>query len=129
MTRMSQIQGPISYMFTVPSALITAVPVWSLGIVPDNCVVTGVKLIPDDAATANASHNFIFTLKNGATAVASRTWAATNSVALTAEAMTLSATLANRNLTAGDQLTLDRSITGNGLASGRFSVVVTVQVR
>jgi hypothetical protein len=128
-TRMSQLSGPITLTYTVPAATITAVPVWSLGMVPFNCVVTGVKLVPDDAVTANASHNFIFTLKNGSTAVASRTWAATNSVALTAEAMTLSATLANRNLSEGDTLSLDRSITGNGLASGRFSVVVTVQVR
>lgn len=129
MTRLSQIQGPISYTYTVPAATILATPTWALGSVPDNCVVTAVKLIPDDAVTANASHNFIFTLKNGSTSVASRTWAATDSVAVTGEAMTLSATLANRNLVAGDTLTLARSVTGNGLASGRFTVVVTVQVR
>lgn len=129
MTKVNQLQGPHTYTFAVPSSLITATDEYSLGVVPDNCTVTSVKLVPDAAITANASHNLIWTLNNGTTAVASRTWAATNSVAATAESMTLSATLANRNLAAGDTLRLVRSITGNGLASPRMAVVVTVKLR
>ena len=103
--------------------------VWSLGILPSNCTVTSVKLIPDAAITANGTNYCTFTLKNGTTAVASRSWAATNSVANTIESMTLDTTLANRDLAAGDQLKLDRAVAGTGLASPRCALVVTVKVR
>ncbi len=129
MTRLSQMQGPMTYQLSVPSGTILETALYGLWIAPHNCTITSVKLVPDAAITANASHFLAFTLKNGATSVATRSWAATNSVAATAESMTLSATLANRNLTAGDTITLDRAVTGNGLASPRMGMVITVQVR
>lgn len=131
MTRISQLQGPITYTFNVPAeGTAGSADVWSLWVAPFDCVVKSVTLVPDAAVTANGSDYFTLTLKNGSTAVASRAWSATNSVANTKENMTLSGTAANLNVASGDTLVLDRAKTGStGLASPRFAVVLTVQIR
>ena len=93
---------------------------WPLWRAPAKCQITAVTFVPSDAITANATHYSVYTLTRytaGATAttVATRTWAATNSVAETPEAMTLSATAANLLLAADDTLSMVKTHGGNGL--------------
>lgn len=98
-------------------------------------VVTKVELVPRAAITANGTNFATYTLQNkgalasGTTAVASRAWSATNSVAGTKELATLNATAANREVKAGDTLQLVRSVGGTGLATPAMSVIVTIQPR
>lgn len=94
-----------------------------------DCTITGVTFVPADAVTANATHYSVYTATRytaGATgtAVASRTWAATNSVAETPEAMTLSATAANLVLTAGDTLSMVKTHGGNGVVIPDGAVII-----
>lgn len=100
--------------------------------VPFACTVQSVQWVPQAAVTANGTNYATLELRNGGatgastTAVATRSYAATNSVALTAEAVTLSGTAANLNLAAGDILYVDRAVSGTGVATpkGQFNVVV-----
>jgi len=129
-TRLSQLQGPHTYVFHVPAQATAATEdVWSVFVAPFDCVVTGATWVPNAAVTANASHNVALQVKNGSTVVASRSYAATNSVANTKEAMTLAAAVADRYLDAGDTVDVKRAATGNGLATPTGVIVLTVQVR
>jgi hypothetical protein len=101
---------------------------------PFNCKVTGVKWIPKAGITANASNYFTLNLRNrttgaGTAVAASRSYAATNSTALTPETVALSGTAANLNVAAGDLLTVEKLNTGTGLAMPAGVVQVTVQAR
>lgn len=131
MTRISQLQGPHVLTFSVPAeATAGNADTWSLGVLPFDATVTKVEIVPDAAVTANGTDYFSLALKNGSTSIATRAWSATNSVANTKESMTLSSTAADLNVSAGSVLTLARTKTGStGLASPRFAVVVTVQIR
>lgn len=93
---------------------------WPLWRAPNKVQIASVSFVPADAITANATHYSIYTLTRytagaTATAVATRTWAATNSVAETPEAMTLSATAANLVLAEDDTLSMVKTHGGNGL--------------
>lgn len=130
MTRISQLQGPHKVPVTFPaSASASSTEDVSVWVAPFNCVVTGVELVPDAAVTANATNFATLSVKVGSTVAASRSWAATNSVAYTKENATLSATLANRNLTAGDVVRLARTVDASGVATPRMTVVLSVQIR
>jgi len=92
-------------------------PVWQA---PNKAQIVSAAFVPSAAVTANATHYSVYTLTRytaGATAttVATRSWAATDSVAETAEAMTLSATAANLLLAAADTLSVVKTHGGNGL--------------
>lgn len=103
--------------------------------IPYDARVTRVDIVPRAAITANGTNFAAYTLQNkgptgaGSTAVASRSWAATNSVAGTKEQMTLNGTPANLELKAGDQLQLVRSVGGSGLATPAIAVLVTYLAR
>ena len=103
--------------------------------VPFDAVVSKVEIVPRAAITFNATNFAVYTLQNkgglgsGTTAIASRTWAAVSSVAGTKEAMTMNATAANREVKAGDQLQLARTIGAAGLATPAISVIVTLVPR
>jgi hypothetical protein len=102
-------------------------PVWRA---PYDCTVTAVALNPSAAITADATHYAVYTLTRhtagaSATTVATRSWAATNSVAVTPESMTLSGTAANLILTAGDTIDMVKTVGGNGLVIPNMLVVVT----
>lgn len=93
---------------------------WPLWYAPNKAQVQSVTFVPSAAITANATHYSIYTLTRftagtGATTVATRTWAATDSVADAPEAFTLSATAANLVLAAGDVITMVKTHGGNGL--------------
>jgi hypothetical protein len=103
--------------------------------VPYDARVLKVEIVPRAAITANGTNFATYTLQNkgptgaGSTVVATRSWAATNSVAGTKEAMTLSGTPANLELKAGDQLQLARSVGGSGLATPAIAFLVTYLAR
>lgn len=91
-------------------------------VAPFGLRITAVKWIPAAAVTANDTNYFTLTLRNrgqdgaGAALAAQRSYAATDSVAFKAEAMTLSGTDSDLEVAAGDVLTIGRVISGTGLA-------------
>lgn len=92
--------------------------------------VTAVAIVPSAAITADGTNYAVYTLTRhtaGASAAttATRSWIATNSVALTEEAMTLGAGVA---LTAGDTLTMIKTAAGTGLVIPNLLVVVTYRL-
>lgn len=92
--------------------------------------VVSLQLVPRAAVTANGTNFATVTLQNkgplgsGSTAMASRTWSATNSVAGTKESGTLNGTPANLEFVQGDQLIYVHSSAGTGLALPATAVIV-----
>lgn len=92
--------------------------------------VVSLQLVPRAAITANGTNFATITLQNkgplgsGSTAMASRTWSATNSVAGTKESGTLNGTAANLEFKQGDILQVVHSTAGTGLALPAVSVVI-----
>lgn len=92
--------------------------------------VTSLQIVPRAAITFNATNFATITLQNkgplgsGSTAVASRTWSATSSVAGTKELGTLNGTAANLEFKQGDILQVVHSTAGTGLALPAVSVVI-----
>lgn len=94
--------------------------------------VISAALIPSAAITADGTNYAIYTLTRhtagaSATTVATRSWIATNSAAMTEEAMTLSGTAANLLLTAGDTLHLVKTVAGSGLVIPLTGVYLVLQ--
>lgn len=108
-------------------------------VVGPNCHFDGrivkVEFVPTAAIAANGTNFSTLTLQNkgplktGTTAVATRSWAATNSVAGTKEAFALSGTPANLEVKAGDRLDLVQTHAGTGLAIPTGTLLVTVLAR
>lgn len=103
-----------------------------VGVAPFKGKVVRVDWIPAAAITADATNFFTLNLRNRTTGagnvnVAARSYAATNSVAFTREAVTLNATAANRLVAAGDALTVEKVNSGTGLAMPDGTVVVWVK--
>lgn len=101
-------------------------PVW---LAQFKCQITAVKINPSAAITADGTNNAVYTLTRhtagaSATTVATRSWAATNSVALTPEAMSLSGTAANLLLAVNDTLTMVKTVNGTGLVIPNLLVTV-----
>lgn len=101
-------------------------------VAPHKLTVVAATLIPHAAITANGTDYAILTLTRhtagaSATTVATRSWAATNSVAHTEESMTLSGTAANLILAQGDTLAILKTVAGNGLVIPNVLLVVTYQ--
>jgi len=98
-------------------------------------VVTGAYWVPSAAVTANVTNYSTLGVRNrgaagaGANLPATRSYAATNSVAFVAEAMTLDPTVANRQFAAGDVLTIQAVEAGTGLALPAGVVTLHVQWR
>lgn len=103
--------------------------------VPFDATVVKVELVPRASITANGTNFAVYTLQSkgvsgaGTTAIASRTWAATNSVAGVKETATLNGTAANREVKAGDQLQLVRTVGGTGLATPAMAWLITILPR
>lgn len=136
MTQLKELSGDIVIIpIYVPGQATAATADEFTGFVaPFNLKITGVKWVPKSAVTANGTNYFTLTLRNrttgaGTAVPASRSYAATNSSALTAEAMTLSATAADLNVAAGDHLTVEKLVTASGLAMPAGTVQVFAQAR
>jgi hypothetical protein len=134
--QMSELSGDLSVRLFVPGqATAGTVDDWVIHTASANMTITGVKVNPNAAITANGTNFFDLILINkgpaaaGSTSIATRSWAATNSVAFVAEAMTLSGTAANLNVAAGDVLVLSRTITASGLAMPDMWVELTYKLR
>jgi hypothetical protein len=97
--------------------------------------IVKVEFVPTAAITANATNFSTLTLQNkgplksGVVATATRSWAATNSVAGTKEQFALSGTPANLEVKAGDRLDLVQTHGGTGLAIPTGTLLVTVLAR
>lgn len=91
-------------------------------LLPGKWLVRAVWWIPHDAVTANGTNYTVFTLTNvtASTTIVTRSYAATNSVAGTAEEQTLP-TGAAATIADGDMLKLAKTDPGTGLAArGQF---------
>lgn len=130
----SELGGTLQHVAYVPAqatlGTIDNWPVWQAGL---KAKITAVNFVPSAAITANATHYSTYTLTrytagaSGAT-VATRSWAATDSVAETPEAMTLSGTAANLLLAVDDTLSVVKTVTGNGLVIPDGILVVRYQL-
>jgi hypothetical protein len=107
---------------------------WGIFIADSNLSVVGAKWTPKAAVTADATNYFTVNLVNrvagaGSTSIATRAYSATNSVAMTPEDMTLSATAANLLISSGDLISVSKTHAGTGLAMPAGLVVVYVRRR
>lgn len=129
-----ELRGDRVLVFAVPGqATAGTVDEFSGVVAPFNLKVTGVKWVPAAAVTANGTNYFTLTLRNrttgaGAALLAQRSYIATNSVAFVSESLTLEAA-ANLLVAAGDVLTVEKLVTGTGLAMPDGVVQVTYQAR
>lgn len=124
----------IARIFVPGQATAGTVDDWVLLVAEYNITVTGIKLIPNAAITANGTNYFTLTATNkgaaaaGTAVVGTRSWAATNSVAFVSETMTAGAA-ADLNLAAGDVLDLARTVAASGLAMPDMLVQVAYKTR
>jgi len=135
MTQLKELGGTFTAAENVPAFAAAGtdgnIPVWQPQF---NATVTGITFIPSAAVTADGTNYTVYTVTNkgsgsGSTSVATRSWAATNSVASTPEAMTLSGTAANLNVTAGDNIEVVKTHGGTGLAVAVGRIVITYKRR
>lgn len=103
---------------------------WTAFVAPYAGRITKVDWIPKAAVTANGTNYFTLNVRNrgangsGTTLAATRAYSATNSTALKGESFTVSGTRANTVVAAGDTITVERLVTGTGLASPAGTVVI-----
>ncbi|MEA2703550.1 MAG: hypothetical protein QOD63_1495 [Actinomycetota bacterium] len=103
--------------------------------VPYNATLVAAYWIPKAAVTADATNYATVNVRNrgaagaGTAVAATRSYAAVNSVAFVAEAMTLSATAANLLFAAGDTISVEKLNTGTGLALPPGSLELHLQYR
>lgn len=98
-----------------------------------DCTITAISFVPSAAITADGTNYSVYTATRytagaSGTTVATRSWAATNSVAETPEAMTLSATAANLVLAAADTLSIVKTVGGTGLTIPDGLIVITYKL-
>jgi hypothetical protein len=124
---------PVSAIMVVTDAATVGVNASFSPVMPVKGTIVKVTYIPSAAVTANATNFRTLTIRNkgtnglaGTTAVASRSWAATNSVLSTPEPFTLSGTPANLLVQAGDVLDLNQTAAAAGLIipAGAFSIYI-----
>lgn len=95
--------------------------------------VVRVQWVPEAAITANGTNFFTLRIRNrgpapgtGNVEVATRSYAATNSVAFVSENATLHATATNLKFAFGDVITVEKVVTASGLAMPPGVVIVSV---
>jgi hypothetical protein len=129
-----ELGGTLQVTAYVPAqATLGTVDNWPVWQAPLKSKILSVTFVPSAAITANATHYSDYTVTRytagaSGTTVASRSWAATNSVAETPEAMTLSGTAANLLLAADDTLSVVKTVTGNGLVIPDGLLVIRYQL-
>jgi hypothetical protein len=102
---------------------------------PFRATITAAYWVPTAAITANGSNYFTLTVRNragagsGSALPAQRAYSATNSTAFVAEAMTLSSTSTDLDLAEGDIVTIEKIVTGTGLAMPDGTVQVHLKAR
>jgi len=137
MTTESEIAGVKTLRIQLQSAMAAAGTddEFVVGTLPNNAVITAAKWVPFAAVTANGTNFGILSVRNrkadgsGTALPATRSYAATNSVAFTPEAMTLDGTAANLLVAAGDVLTVQRLHTASGVVIPAGVVEISYKVR
>lgn len=136
MTTESEIAGTKSLRIQLQSAMVAAGTddEFVVGTIATNAVITAAKWIPFAAVTADGTNYSTLSVRNrvaaGGTALpATRSYVAINSVAFTAEAMTLDGTAANLLVAAGDVITVQRKHTGTGVIIPAGVVEISYKVR
>lgn len=129
-----EISGSLRHQAYVPAqATLGTDDNWPVFVAVAKIQITAVKFVPSAAVTADATHYSVYTLTNkvsgaGSTSVATRSWAATNSVASTPEAFTLSATAANLIVNADESLEVVKTHGGNGLVIPDGLILITYKL-
>jgi hypothetical protein len=104
-------------------------------VAPFNAKITGVKWVPSAAVTANGTNFSTLSVRNrgaagsGSALPATRSYAATNSVAWVGEDCTLSGTTSDLLLTAGDVVTVQMIHSGTGVVIPAGTVRISYQAR
>ena len=104
-----------------------------VGIVPFRATVTAVRFVAKTAITGAATNFFTASLRNrgaagaGALTVASRAYSAgNNATAFAGDTLTLTADV---TVASGDVLTLEKLVSGTGLAMPAGTITVTLRAR
>lgn len=105
-----------------------------LATMPTNGTLVSAKWVPAAAVTANGTNYSTLSVRNRTTAAGTalpftRSYAATNSVAFTAEAMTVSSTASDLSVASGDILTVQRIHTASGVVIPAGLIEVTYKIR
>ena len=137
MQKLVDIPGPQTMIVSVPGQATAGTPdEFVLGAMPFNATITGVTYTPKTTLTGAATNFCSVTCRNrptgaGAVNVAQVDYSSAPVVAtaVVANPITLNATLANRNVAAGDVLTCEKLVSGTGLAMPAGTITVTYQVR
>lgn len=132
MTKLQQVAGDHVVRRAIPAQATAGTPnTWAAFTAPQNITIVGVKWVPDAAVTGAATNNFALQLKAGATGLTQvKTYDnGTNSAAVTAEGLTLTATEADLNVASGAVVHLARTVNGTGLASPSGTLEVTYRLR
>lgn len=127
----------VSTAYIPGQATIGTADEWVIFKANEKVTITGVSWTPAAAVTGGNTHTFSIAVQNKGTAGVGTTAVTTtkaytsgiNSVAFDIEELTLSSTAADLNVSAGETLTLKRTITGNGLAQPHGLVEVRFQFR
>lgn len=93
---------------------------------PGKYLIKSVSLIPDEAQTANATNNSVYTLARNGSTVSTRSYASGNSVAGTPEALSIAG--AQAEVSQGDELTWAKTVNGTGLAGTNRAIVMLERI-
>lgn len=132
--QLKETRGSITHQAYVPSqATAGTVDNWPVFRAQFDCEITAAVFVPSAAVTANGTNYSVYTLTRytagaSATTVATRSWAATDSVAETPESLTLSGTAANLLITAADTLSVVKTVGGTGLVIPDGLLIVTYKL-
>jgi hypothetical protein len=138
MTQINELAGDFTVRVALPAqATANTDEGYAILRAEDDIEITGARIIFDAAITGAATNHVAFGLVNKGTNGAGSTAVTAvkaydngvNAAAFVPEPLTLSATEANRRLTAGQVLALDRTTPGTGLASPHGCVEVTYRLR
>jgi hypothetical protein len=136
MPQLKELRGDLVFPIAVAGqATAATVDEFTAFVAPFNLTITAVKWVPAAAIVANVTNFFTLTLRNrgaagaGAALPAQRSYAAVNSSANVSENVTLSGTAADLLVAAGDVLTVEKLVTGTGLAMPDGTVQIHAQVR
>jgi hypothetical protein len=121
MPTQKEIRGDVAWLIHVGYMAANVTGGASL-LVPYNALITSAKVIPSAAITANGTNYFTMSFFNRGAAGAgtvqwatTRAWSATNSSKGVPEALTLSSTTTDLQITANDVLNVECAPSGSGL--------------
>ena len=135
MNNLHDIPGEHSLECRIPAVANGSVDKVAVGVAPFDCVVTKVEVLHDAAVSGVATNNYKGALVNGGsdgtgtTEVAGKTYDNGVDGAAFNDTLTLSATVANRNLSEGDKILYEKTENGSGLTDPAKAVRVTVKGR